>query len=320
MTSPEISARVDSVDEVRLRRDVEALAGSGPRPGFDSAAIDRVLDLMTDVLREAGHTATRETFESDTTVWGWATDGSRTRHTEQREHVNLVVEIPGATHPERIFEIGAHYDTVRDSPGADDNASAVAGLLEIARALRGIRCERTLRFLFFAQEEDGLDGSRAHVAALEAPIDGFISLEMIGYTTTEPNSQKAPLRIPVLLSPPRVGDFVAVVGNIPSGWIGNAWEKAADRYVPDLKWYSLNRLGGFFGDAARSDHKPYWDAGIHAMMLTDTANFRNPHYHKASDTPDTLDYVFLRRVTQATVAMALEWARPLPSPSPAPTK
>jgi len=149
-----------------------------------------------------------------------------------------------------------------------------------------------------------LNGEAGRVAA-------FVSLEMIGYTSAEEGSQKTPVRVPLLLEPPTVGNFIAVVGNLRSGWIGNVFERAADVYVPDLPYYSLNRIGGFFGDAARSDHQAYWERGLHGLMLSDTANFRNPHYHSANDTIDTLDFAFMRRVSQAALAMALEWARPL---------
>ncbi len=99
-----------------------------------------------------------------------------------------------------------------------------------------------------------------------------------------------------------------MVGNLRSGGLGNRFEHAAERYVPSLSYFSANRVGGFFRDALRSDHKPYWDKGYRAIMLTDTANFRNPHYHRATDLPDTLDYDFLYRVTQAIAATLLTWS------------
>jgi hypothetical protein len=112
-----------------------------------------------------------------------------------------------------------------------------------------------------------------------------------------------------LFSPPTTGNFIAVVGNFRSGGLGNRFERAAKDYVPALPYFSANRVGGLFRDALRSDHKPYWDEGYRAIMLTDTANFRNPHYHRASDTPDTLNFTFLRRVTQAVAATLLSWSR-----------
>ena len=105
-----------------------------------------------------------------------------------------------------------------------------------------------------------------------------------------------------------LGNFIAVVGNLRSGSLGNRFEDAADTYVPELPYFSANRLGGFFRDALRSDHKPYWDNGYRAIMLTDTANFRNPHYHQPSDVSDTLNYTFLQGVTRATAATLLEAA------------
>lgn len=307
VTDPAIAVRVEAVSGARLHGDVVALCEIGPRPGYDRGAMQRSIAHIERELRAAGLEPQREEFVAATTVRA----DSEIR-VEDREHVNVIAEVRGRSHPERVLEIGAHYDTVPGSPGADDNASAVAGLLEIARGLAGVRIDRTIRLLFLAQEEDGLCGSRHHVSRIRAGeqgrVAGFVSLEMIGYTSREEGSQRTPLRIPFLFEPPTIGDFVAVIGNLGSGWIGNVFEGAADRYVPDLRYYSLNRLGGFFGDAARSDHQAYWEAGLHGLMLSDTANFRNPHYHRPSDTPETLDHEFHLRVTQAALAMALEWA------------
>jgi hypothetical protein len=119
------------------------------------------------------------------------------------------------------------------------------------------------------------------------------------------------VRIPLILSPPDVGNFIVVVGNWSSGGLGNRFESAIDRYVPELDYFSLNRLGGFLKDAVRSDHYPYWEADLKGLMITDTANFRNPHYHRPSDTPETLDPLFLRNVARAAAATMMEWAEVL---------
>jgi hypothetical protein len=100
-----------------------------------------------------------------------------------------------------------------------------------------------------------------------------------------------------------------VVGNLRSGGLGNRFENALLSYAPTLPYFSANRVGGFFRDALRSDHKAYWDSGYRAIMLTDTANFRNPHYHQPSDTTETLNFDFLQRIAQATAAMLLETGR-----------
>jgi len=212
--------------------------------------------------------------------------------------------------------VGAHYDTVRNCPGADDNGSGVAGVLEIARVLVDHRPERTVRMCFFAAEEVGLVGSRAHVERILADssrrVDGLLDLEMIGYRVHEQGSQDAPVRIPLIASIPQQGDFILVAGNFQSGGLGNIFEGCVDRYVPGLKYFSANRIAGFFGDAARSDHYPYWQAGLRGIMLTDTANFRNPHYHRRTDTIDTIDFEFLCAVSRATAAALIEWGGRVP--------
>ena len=99
---------------------------------------------------------------------------------------------------------------------------------------------------------------------------------------------------------------VAVIGTFSSGWLGNVFEAACDAYVPELPYYSANRIGGWFSDARRSDHAPYWDAGIPAVFLTDTGEFRSDDYHRPSDSPETVDALFLERVARATTATVLE--------------
>jgi Zn-dependent M28 family amino/carboxypeptidase len=320
VSRPEVGARIAEIEEARVRAHVRALADIGPRPAGDAEAARRTLAYIDGQLRALGLEPEEERFVATVFVPEEA-EAVVYLTTGERELRNLLVELPGVTEPDVILEIGAHYDTVHGTVGADDNASGVAGLLEIARALAGARHERTLRLCFFAGEENGpsggLRGSGAHVERIldeEARREhhGILVLEMIGYATDEPDTQATPVRIPLVLWPPDQGNFIAVVGNMASGGLGNRFEDAAERYVPELPYYSLNRLGGFLSDAARSDHFRYWEAGLPGVMLTDTSNFRNPHYHDPSDTPDTLNYAFLRDVARATAATALEWAGPLP--------
>jgi len=224
---------------------------------------------------------------------------------------NLLVEIRGTTDPTSIIEIGAHYDTVPGSPGADDNSSGVAALLELARVLKDAEPAKTIRLCFFAAEEAGLVGSGVHVDnALERKedIEAFLNLDSVGFASDAEDSQAAPVRIVLVTWMPSVGDFVTVIGNWSSGSLGNLFEDAADTYVPDLPLYSANRIGGFFQDGHRSDHAHYWEAGIPALFLTDTGEFRSDRYHMPYDTADTLDYDFLRKIAVATGATALELA------------
>lgn len=293
----DIAEVIGRIDQVRLRNHVTSLTESGARPASDVQATRHVVNYIKAQLVGYGYQPYEES--PDTAV---------EPNQSNTGFVNIIAEQSGSDTPAGILELGSHYDTVSTSPGADDNASGVAAVLEIARVLSQTIIKPTIRFCFFAMEEDGRDGSRYHVQQIQnrdEDLDGAIILEMIGYATEEPDTQRTPARIPWLFSPPTTGNFVAVVGNLRSGRLGNRFESALATYVPTLPYFSANRVGGFFRDALRSDHKPYWDSGYRAIMLTDTANFRNPHYHRPSDTADTLNYGFLQHITQAITAMLL---------------
>ena len=301
-----VADRIAQIDIARLQEHIGILTQHGPRSPGNSMAVQHSVAYIKSRLKEYGYQPLEEVLVADTT-------------TSSREipFVNIIAEHRGSGTPSRILELGAHYDTVDTSPGADDNASGVAAMLEIARIIAPLETERTIRFCFFALEENGRDGSYFHVRQLhekQEVLDGAIIFEMIGYATDAPDSQATPARIPLLFSPPATGNFVAVIGNLHSGSLGNQFENAADSYVPELPYFSANRLGGFFRDALRSDHKPYWDHSYRAIMLTDTADFRNPHYHKSSDTGNTLNYTFLQQVASATAATLLDAAQVINPP------
>jgi len=212
---------------------------------------------------------------------------------------------PAASGPPLI--VAAHYDTVQGSPGADDNASAVAVVLESARVLRSKRLAREIRLIGFCLEEEDLLGSLAYARELRdrgERIAGAIVLECVGYTSPIPGSQLAPPRLPIPLPP--VGDFLGVVGNALSGSLVAALDGAVRRDVPELKTITLLVPGNgeVLPDTRRSDHAAFWYYGYPALMLTDTANFRNPHYHSPTDTIETLDFTFMQRVAKAVIAAA----------------
>ncbi|HHJ17684.1 MAG TPA: M20/M25/M40 family metallo-hydrolase [Gammaproteobacteria bacterium] len=284
----DVAALVARVEQARLSDHIVALLKQGPRTRTNVAAMQHSVAYISSQLTQYGYRPYTETL---------AAGG-----------VNILAERRGTGTPRRVLELAAHYDTRADTPGADDNASGVAALLEVARLLAQAQPHYTVRFCFFDHEEDGLAGSRHHVQLIRArnePLLGAIVLEMVGYATEQPRSQGTPLRVPLLFSPPTTGNFIAVAGNIPSGGLGNRFERAADVYVPALPYFSANRLAGFLKDALRSDHSAYWDSGYRAIMLTDTADFRNPHYHQPSDTLETLNLAFLQNVTRAVLASLL---------------
>jgi Zn-dependent M28 family amino/carboxypeptidase len=201
--------------------------------------------------------------------------------------------------------IAAHYDTVQDTPGADDNASGLAAMLEAAGRLH--EASREIRFIATCLEEQDLLGSVAYAASLREAneeILGAIVLECVGYTSEREGSQTAPPAMPIAI--PRVGDFLGIVANTASTPLAKSFEQAAKREVADLKTVSLvvPGQGEQLPDSRRSDHAAFWQFGYPALMLTDTANFRNPHYHCSTDTLETLDLSFIRRVVQAVSAMA----------------
>ena len=212
---------------------------------------------------------------------------------------NVEGEIPGATRRGEIVVVGAHYDSV-DGPGADDNASGVAAVLAIARAWAGKKPSRTLRFVAFPNEEapyfatDAM-GSLAYARRCRERgerIVAMMSVESIGYYADEPGTQRYPAPIGALY--PSTGDFIAFVSDLGSRRLlrraVGAFRRAArfpseagalPRSLPGISW---------------SDHASFWRVGYPAFMVTDTAPFRNPHYHRASDRPETLDYPRLARV------------------------
>src|SRR5207302_152482 len=190
----------------------------------------------------------------------------------------------------------------------DDNASALAVMLEIARNLRAVPMTRSVRFIAFCLEEENLLGSLAYASSLQAAheeICGAIVLECVGYARTEEGSQQKPPILPIAV--PTVGDFLGIVGNSTSAGLVQAVEQAAKQAVPELKTVSLLVPGNgeLLPDARRSDHAAFWHHGYAAVMLTDTANFRNPHYHQPTDTFETLNLAFMEQVARGVTAAAI---------------
>lgn len=220
-----------------------------------------------------------------------------------------IVALPNCTLDEVIL-VGAHYDSVPMCPGADDNGSAVAAMLGCAAACSLWRPILPIVFVAFNREEDGLLGSRDFVESY-LPKTAFVIrcvhiLEMVGYARSEPGSQRLPTGLPVKIS--NTGDFLGLLADGFSTAAMNLVLRHAGTYAPDLRVTGLNiKLGleKYFPVLARSDHAPFWDGKIPAVMWTDTSEFRNRNYHQRSDTPDSLNYSFLRQVTQLLVASVI---------------
>ncbi|MEM9215886.1 MAG: M28 family peptidase [Cyanobacteria bacterium P01_F01_bin.150] len=208
--------------------------------------------------------------------------------------------------------IGAHYDSVENSPGADDNGTGVAATLELAQLLRPqftnhhnsadsnrlAQTNLSIKLVFFDLEESGLWGSKAFVDDTKERQDiaAAVILEMLGYACHTEGCQTYP---PLPIEPPsQIGDFLAVVGDRNHPDLVNRFQSSTSIPVYTL---TIPTLGPLTPDLLRSDHVPFWRKGIGAVMVTDTANFRNPHYHRASDRPNTLDLDFFTAATQIVV-------------------
>ena len=214
---------------------------------------------------------------------------------------NIEAVLPGHGAADEIIVVGAHYDTVTDCPGANDNASGVAALLELARVLAGTTLSRSVRFVAFANEEapffygDEM-GSNLYAARAQAQgehVEAMLSLETMGYFTDQPGSQKYPFPFSYLY--PDTGNFIGFVGNLSSR---SLVRKAVGAFRASTAFPSegVAAPSGIEG-IHWSDHWSFWEAGYPAIMVTDTAPFRYPYYHTAKDTPAQLDYNGLARVT-----------------------
>lgn len=240
-------------------------------------------------------------IEEQLQSWGYQT-------VRQGEFDNIVTLLRS---DEAVILIGAHYDSVPETPGADDNASAVAAMLGCAQAIAKIAPQAAVCFVAFNREEDDWMGSRDfvqnYVVADRLNLREVHILEMVGYCDPAPGTQRLPKGLPVKLARD-AGDFLALIANRHSNFIVDPLLSCAKSYVPELPVLGLKIFMGMekmVKDLLRSDHAPFWMAKIPALMWTDTSEFRNANYHGRSDTPDTLDYDFLRRVTQLLIARVM---------------
>jgi Zn-dependent M28 family amino/carboxypeptidase len=213
-----------------------------------------------------------------------------------------------------VVVVGAHYDVAGEMPGADDNASGVAGLLELANLIARASLSRRVELVAFALEEmpffstDGM-GSTVHARSLRSAgrrVRAMLCLEMIGCFSDEPGGQRFPFSVLRLLYPGR-GNFIAVVGNL--GGVGLVRRvKGAMRSASDLPVCSINAPALVPG-VDLSDHMSFWRQGDPAVMITDTAFYRNPRYHTEGDVPETLDYRRMARVVDGLRRAVLDLAR-----------
>ncbi len=249
-----------------------------------------------------GHFYVREYIRQQLQQWGTVTNYEFER--PGKIHQNLILNLPSASDQNRpIILIGAHYDAVLGSPGADDNATGVAVLLEIARAIAHSPLKYPVQCVAFDLEEYGLVGSREYAAFLkqqQQPIRLMISLEMLGYCCSVPNSQIYPPGLKYFY--PNQGNFIALIGNLTTLIDLILISRGIRKQGTPCEWLPVPQNGKIVPDTRRSDHAPFWDLGYKSIMITDTANLRNPHYHENTDTLETLDLDFLTGVCQGIIA------------------
>ena len=295
----------------------------GPLPPLSPPQLALRDELAADVQKLAGDIGERnvENYPKLVEAADWieqsfAAAGYRVRRdsylVSDKRCDNLEVELRG-TGPE-ILVVGAHYDSVFGAPGANDNGSGVAATLALARRFAGRPLGRTLRFVAFVNEEPGhfqteQMGSWVYARGCRERGDriaGMISLETVGYFSSEPGSQRYP--VPILdMIYPKSGNFIAFVGNLGS------------RHFMRDALRTFRREAQFPSEGAAlpekvpgtgwSDHWSFWQHGYPAFMVTDTAPFRYPHYHRATDTPSQIDYESMARVVSGMESVIADWAK-----------
>ncbi len=300
-----------AADPDRLAAHVAALAGIHPARNYcNTESLARAAAYIRREFESYGYPVSEQTWTA--------------RHADhQADYANLIATYnPRGT---RRLVLGAHYDVDGDQPGADDNASAVAGLLESARLIAAAAPDLDYRIDFVAYCLEELPfagteamGSRVHARSLRtdgADLIGMVCFEMIGYFDNRAGSQSFPPGIPQGLYPD-TGDFILVVGVQQHGAFSHAVHHAMAARSGALLRASTSSapasaspldvqhlvFPSAAGDAIRSDHASYWLEGYPAVMITDTAHFRNPNYHQPTDTPDTLHYPMMARVVDAACA------------------
>ena len=281
----------DSVSAQQLEAHVTRLAGEiGERNVFRPEALAAAARYIEEEWRRQGYEVTRLAYTA-----------------RGVESLNLEVTRSGRRFSEQILLVGAHYDSVRGSPGANDNGTGVAALLELSRLFARASPERSLRFVAFVNEEppffnSGSMGSMVYARAARERGDDIrlaISLETLGYYSEEPGSQRYPPLFRYFY--PDRGNFIAFVSNFRS----RSWLKRAVRAFRASSDFPLESVASFefVPGIGWSDHLSFWRQGYRGLMITDTAPYRYPHYHLPSDTPEKIDYSSLARVTEGLGGM-----------------
>jgi Peptidase family M28 len=288
---------------------VESMPVRQPQPQSESQEALSTLQVSADKLfahiqklnfqryTTAQRSRTRTYITTELRKLGW-----KPKLEKFSDGVNVFAERLGTDKAGGAILVAAHYDTVAFSPGADDNATGVAVTLEVARLLGSLATPRTLQLAFFDQEEAGLIGSKAFVAKAKRlqNLRGVIVMDMVGYACYTDGCQKYPVGLPIT-PPSNQGDFLAVVGDAEHLPLLNAFENSHQTNLPPILKLPIPLKGLLTPDTLRSDHAPFWYQGVGAVLVTDTANLRTPHYHKPSDIPATVERSFFTGAAQIVV-------------------
>lgn len=223
---------------------------------------------------------------------------------QTRTHTNLTLHLPAQTSRQQQppILVAAHYDAVPGTQGADDNATGVAALLELARSFASDPARYPLQLVAFDLEEYGLLGSdryAVHLVEQNQRLRLMLSLEMLGYCDQAPDSQKYPPGLQYFY--PDRGNFIGLIGNLPTFLDMLHFSRFIKQAGVPAQWLPAGMKGQLLKMTRLSDHAPFWDRGYPAIMVTDTAFLRNPHYHKPSDRLETLDLDFLTGVCQGLI-------------------
>lgn len=275
----DVPGLIDRVDGAQLRAWTTELAGMFRSSENSQAEIDLATDWVVG------------TFEG----LGFTPEVLPVTH-KGKSMPNITVTIPGTTCSDRILQVSAHYDAAgARNPGADDDATGMAGLFEIARILRDNPQPVTTRLVAFSFEEDGLVGSFAMAdddAAAGTDLVGAVSMDMLGYT--DPDRTDPFVGMP--------SDYLAMAADPDSAELAKAFGAAVYTYTPEFPAAAAIIDPSIMSDIFRSDHAPFVLQGYQGLLVTDTGNFRNPHYHTPGDTLDTIDWDFVTGSTRAVLA------------------
>jgi Zn-dependent M28 family amino/carboxypeptidase len=275
-----------------LRRHVAHLSiNIGERHLWNGDSLEQAAHYIESEFSAAGYVPLRQTFMA-----------------YRKPVSNIIAEKNGAS--QHLIVVGAHYDSVPGSPGADDNASAVAGMVELARMLKDIRCASSFRFVGFVNEESPSFGSEymgsmqyaRHLKERGEKVAFAVALEMIGYF-----DKRRPQAYPLSLMRrfyPKTGDFIAIISDLNSHQPARALARKMrqEGCVRTATLIAPRQFGGI----DRSDHSAFWKHGFRAVMITDTALFRNENYHRETDTMDTINFEMMTDVVESLWAALAE--------------